>query len=59
MAKTPKKDRSVVAALVLQIVALAFVVLLYLYLRGVATEDPSPVVPLPANDTEERGSAGN
>ena len=48
-----KKDRSLLVALVLQVAALAFVALLYLYLRGVATDDRSPVIPLPVGGAEE------
>lgn len=49
-----KKDRSVLIALVLQVAALACLVLLYLYLRGLATREPAmPVIPLPPGGPEE------
>lgn len=55
MKKDGKKDRSFYAAFVLQLVALAFVVLLYLYLRGLADEAPPSPVILPDGGAEDAG----
>lgn len=50
----PKKDRSVLIALVLQVAALAALVLIYLYLRGLANEDrPTAVIPFSTDQAED------
>lgn len=55
-----KKDRSPLVALVLQLAALAFVIMIYLYFRGVAMEDrPAPVIPLPAGGPESPNGPGD
>lgn len=52
----PKSNRSLIVALVLQVAALLILIVLYVYLRGVATEEQqAPMIRLPAGGAEQPG----